>query len=250
MSSLRLCYIESVIRVDRLTKKFGKLTAVDDLNLTINPGEIFGFIGPNGAGKTTTIKMLTGVIAPTSGQIEIGGFDLQKNPVAVKKLIGYIPDDPYVYPELTGREFLWLVGQLWETKNIGQKISRLLPIYQLEQIIDGPFRDYSRGNKQKLTILAALLHQPQVLVIDEPIIGLDPASAQTTTKLFKDFAKQGGAIFVSTHTLSVAQDICQRLGVIDQGKLIFEGTIKQLEKQVHGHHDNLEQLFLKLTRHE
>lgn len=239
-----------MIKIYNLTKNFGQLKAVDNLNLEIEKGEIFGFIGPNGAGKTTTIKMLTGVLAPTSGKIEIGGFDIQTQPVEAKKLIGYIPDDPYVYPELSGREFLYLVGRLFEVENLEEKIDKLLPIYQLENIVDGPFKDYSRGNKQKLTILAALLHQPKVLVIDEPILGLDPASAQVTIKLFAKFAKNGGTIFVSTHTLSVAEEICTRIGVIDKGRLIFEGTIKKLEKVVRQKGKHLEQLFLKLTSHD
>lgn len=236
-----------MIKTTNLTKKFGPLTAVSDLTLEVKKGEIFGFIGPNGAGKTTTIKMLTGVLLPTSGQIEIGGHDITKKPIEAKKLIGYIPDDPYVYPELTGREFLYFVGRLFQIKNLTEKIKRLLPIYEIEKIIDGPFRDYSRGNKQKVTILAALLHEPKVLVIDEPILGLDPWSAQVTIKLFVDFAKKSGSIFVSTHTLSVAEKICHRIGVIDQGKLIFEGTIKALQKKVKEKGKHLETLFLKLT---
>lgn len=239
-----------MIKVSNLTKKFGKLVAVNKLNLEIKKGEIFGFIGPNGAGKTTTIKMLTGVLAPTEGKIEIGGFDIEKEPVKAKQLIGYIPDDPYVYPELTGREFLWLVGKLFEVEDLKAKIKKLLPIYKIEKIVDGPFKDYSRGNKQKLTILAALLHKPQVLVIDEPILGLDPLSAQETIKIFKDFAKKGGTIFVSTHTLNVAEKICHRIGVIDEGRLIFEGSIKELEKVVHEEGKDLERLYLKLTSHD
>lgn len=235
-----------MIKTFNLTKKFGQLVVVDNLNLEIKKGEIFGFIGPNGAGKTTTIKMLTGILAPTAGKIEIGGFDIQKEPVKTKQIIGYIPDDPYVYPELSGREFLCLMGELFRVKNLEQKIKKLPLIYKIEKIIDGPFKDYSRGNKQKLTILAALLHQPKILIIDEPILGLDPWSAQVTIKLFKDFVQKGGTIFLSTHTLSVAEEICTRIGVIDKGRLIFEGTIKELEKR--GRH--LEELYLKLTAND
>ncbi len=155
-----------MIKISNLTKKFGQLVAVNDLSLEIKKGEIFGFIGPNGAGKTTTIKILTGILLPTSGKVEIGGFDIQEKPVKAKRLIGYIPDDPYVYPELTGREFLYLAGRLFEVKNLEKEIKDLLPIYKIENIIDGSFKNYSRGNKQKLTILAAFLHQPKVLIID------------------------------------------------------------------------------------
>jgi len=239
-----------MIKTSNLTKRFGRLVAVNKLNLKIKKGEIFGFIGPNGAGKTTTIKMLTGILAPTSGKIEIGGIDIQKEPVKAKQLIGYIPDDPYVYPELSGREFLYLVGRLFRVENLEKKIEKLPTIYKIENIIDGPFKDYSRGNKQKLTILAALLHQPQVLIIDEPILGLDPWSAQVTIKLFREFVQKGGTIFVSTHTLSVAEAICERIGVIDEGKLIFEGTMEKLEKVVKEKDKHLEELYLKLTSHD
>lgn len=237
-----------MIKISNLTKKFGPLVAVDNLNLEVKKGEIFGFIGPNGAGKTTTIKIITGILAPTSGKVEVGGFDIQEKPVKAKRLIGYIPDDPYVYPELSGREFLYLVGQLFEVKNLEKKVKDLLPIYQIENIVDGPFRDYSRGNKQKLTILAAFLHGPKALVIDEPILGLDPLSAQVTIKMFKDFSRKGGAIFVSTHTLDVAEKICHRIGVIDKGRLIFEGSIRKLEKTVKEEGKHLEDLYLKLTK--
>ncbi|HUW21419.1 MAG TPA: ABC transporter ATP-binding protein [Candidatus Bathyarchaeia archaeon] len=236
-----------MIKISNLTKKFDRFLAVDNLSLQIEKGEIFGFIGPNGAGKTTTIKMLTGVLMPTSGTIEIGGYDLEKDPVKAKQLIGYIPDDPYVYPELTGREFLYLVGRLFEVKNLEEKIKKLLLVYKLEKTVDGPFKDYSRGNKQKLTILAAFLHQPEILIIDEPMIGLDPLSVQITIDLFKEFARKKGSIFVSTHTLDIAEKICDRIGVIDQGRLIFEGTIRQLEKIVKKKGQHLEELFLKLT---
>jgi len=237
-----------MIKTFGLTKRFGGLVAVDNLNLWIKRGEIFGFIGPNGAGKTTTIKMLTGVLAPTAGRVEIGGVEMTKEPVKAKRLLGYIPDDPYVYPELTGREFLYLVGELFGVKGVERKVKRLLRLYPtLEKAIDGRFKEFSRGNKQKLTILAALLHRPKVLIIDEPIIGLDPASAKRTKLLFKEFAQKGGTIFVSTHTLSVAEEICTRIGVIDEGQLIFEGTISQLRKAVRSRKGDLEELYLKIT---
>lgn len=236
-----------MIKITNLTKKFGHLVAVDHLNLEVNKGEIFAFIGPNGAGKTTTIKMITGILSPTTGSVKIGNFDIAKDPVKAKKIIGYIPDDPYVYPELTGREFLHLIGHLFAVSQIEKKIEKLLPVYGLENIIDGSFKDYSRGNKQKVTILAALLHNPEVLVIDEPILGLDPLSAQITINLFKEFSKNGGTIFVSTHTLPVAQNICHRLGIIDKGKLIFEGNLGKLQKVVGKKQENLENLYLKLT---
>ncbi|MFC1790340.1 ABC transporter ATP-binding protein [Patescibacteria group bacterium] len=236
-----------MIKVSHLTKTFGTLKAVDKLSLTVKKGEIYGFLGPNGAGKTTTIKILTGVLLPSEGQTTISGFDIVNQSISAKKIIGYIPDDPYVYPELSGREFLYFTGELFLVKNLKQKIDRLLKIYHLEKIVDAPFKNYSRGNKQKLVILAAFLHQPQVLIIDEPILGLDPLSSQITINLFKKFAQKGGTIFVSSHTLSTIEKICHRVGIIDQGKLIFEGTLKDLQKKVKDQSSHLESLFLKLT---
>ncbi|MBN1262885.1 MAG: ABC transporter ATP-binding protein [Candidatus Pacebacteria bacterium] len=236
-----------MIKIRNLTKKFGQLTAVDNLSLEIKKGEIFGLLGPNGAGKTTTIKMLTGVLLPTSGKIFIGPHNLEIFHVEAKRLIGYIPDEPYVYPELTGREFLYFIGHLFETRNLKEKIRKLLPIYDFEKTADSPFKNYSRGNKQKLTILAALLHEPRVLVIDEPILGLDPLSSQKTIKIFKDFAQKGGSILVSTHTLAIAEQICHRIGIIDQGRLIFDGNLRELSERLKEKGKHLEELYLKLT---
>lgn len=236
-----------VIKTFNLTKKFGNLTAVENLNLEVKRAEIYGLIGPNGAGKTTTIKMLTGITPPTSGRTEIGGFDIQKDPISAKKLIGYIPDVPYVYPYMTGREFLHFVGEIYEVKDKEEKIKKLLNIFPIDEMIDGYFKDFSRGTKQKLTILATLLHEPKVLIIDEPILGLDPASTQITRKLLTGFSKKGGTVFISSHTLSFIQEICGRVGIIDFGKLIFEGTLPELKEKLKAKESDLEELFLKIT---
>lgn len=237
-----------MIKTFNLTKKFGSLVAVDNLNLEVKKGEIFGFIGPNGAGKTTTIKMMVGILPATKGKVEIAGFDIEKDPLAAKKIIGYIPDIPYVYPNMTGREFLHFVGQIYQVKDKNSKIEKLIKIFPIEKMIDGFFKDFSRGTKQKLTILAALLHDPQVLIIDEPILGLDPISSQITKDLLKKFSRQGGSVFVSTHTLPVVQEICQRIGIIDKGKLIFEGTKQKLQKKLRTKEKQLEDLYLKITQ--
>lgn len=237
-----------MIKTFNLTKKFGSQVAVDNLNLNIKKGEIFGFIGPNGAGKTTTIKMMVGILPPTKGRIEIAGSDIEKKPLQAKKIIGYIPDDPYVYPQMTGREFLHFTAELFRVKNKEEKIKKLLKVFPIEKMIDGYFRDFSRGTKQKLSILAAFLHDPQILIIDEPILGLDPASSQTTKDLLKDFSRKGGTVFVCTHTLPIIQEVCDRMGIIDKGKLIFTGTITKLQEMLKTKERILEKLFLKITQ--
>lgn len=237
-----------MIKTFNLTKKFGDITAVDNLNLDIKKGEIFGFIGPNGAGKTTTIKMMVGILPPTKGRVEIKGLDNQEQPLKTKKIIGYIPDNPFVYPQMTGREFLHFVGSLHQVDNKQAKIKKLLKIFPIEKMIDGYFKDFSRGTKQKLSILAALLHGPEILIIDEPILGLDPQSSQRTKDLLKDFSQKGGTVFVCTHTLSVIKEICDRIGIIDKGKLIFKGTTEELRKKLKTKERQLEKLFLKITK--
>lgn len=237
-----------MIKTFNLTKKFGEIVAVDDLNFHIKKGEIFGFIGPNGAGKTTTIKMMVGILPPTKGRVEIAGLDNQEKPLKTKRIIGYIPDDPFVYPQMTGREFLHFVGQIYQVKAKEKKIKDLFKVFPIEEMIDGYFQDFSRGTKQKISILAALLHQPQVLIIDEPILGLDPASSQTTKGLLKQFGQKGGTVFVCTHTLPVVEEICDRIGIIDKGKVIFEGTINTLKKRLKTKEEKLEELFLKITQ--
>lgn len=237
-----------MIKTVNLTKKFGELTAVDNLNLHVKKGEIFGLIGPNGAGKTTAIKMMVGILPPTSGRVEIGGHDVQENPIQAKKLIGYIPDVPYVYPYMTGREFLYFVGRLYDTKNTKSKVDKLLKTYPVESMIDGYFKDFSRGTKQKLSILAAFLHDPKVLIIDEPILGLDPASSKKTLDLLKEFKDKKGTVFVSSHTLEVIEQICDRVAIIDRAKVVFKGTIGQLTEKLKVKEEKLEKLYFMITQ--
>lgn len=230
-----------MLKVTNLTKIFSphtpnEITAVENLNLNLKEGEIYGLIGPNGAGKTTTLKMIVGLIKPSGGQIQIGSYDLLSQPEKAKNCLGYIPDDPFIFEKLTGREFLQLVGGLFEMPKeiLSQRISQWLKVYDLENISDGLFEDYSRGNKQKIAILAALLHDPKLLVVDEPVIGLDPQSIETTKQLFLNFSAKGGTILISTHTLSFAESICHRFGILSASQLIFEGrneTKGTLEKQ-------------------
>lgn len=236
-----------MIEIKNLTKRFGGLTAVDKLSLKVKKGEIYGLIGPNGAGKTTTLKLIVGLLRPTSGQILVGGFDNQKDSLQAKSLTGYIPDDPTAYESLSGREFLNFIGSLFGMKKAEreEKIKNLLPVFNLEGVADGYFGEYSRGNKQKFVILSALMHNPKYLIIDEPVVGLDPKSALQAKVLFSDFAGRGGTILVCSHTLSYLEDLCHRIGIIKDGKLISEGTLRELSRKAKG--KTLEEMYLRIT---
>ena len=227
------CYNNVMLTVNHLTKKFGNKTVVADVSFTIQPGEIFSLIGPNGSGKTTIIKTIAGLLQPTSGEIKIAGADVVKNPEAAKLQTGYIPDEPAVWQYMTGAEFLQLTGALFcvnrDTRQ--SEAPKLLDIFGLRGIEHQYFEEYSRGNKQKFCILAALLHQPKVLLIDEPIVGLDPASAQIAKREFTKFALNGGTVLLVTHTLSVAEEIADQIGVLSQGKLIAVGTLSLLREK-------------------
>lgn len=220
-----------LLEVQNLTKVFGKTVAVDDVSLSVASKEIYGLIGPNGAGKTTTIKMITSLSKPTSGRVIICGIDLDREPESAKSHLGYIPDDPVMSGYLTGRELLRYTGLLQglSRQATEKRIKELLPVFHLESIVDGFFADYSRGNKQKVVILASRLHRPSLLVIDEPIVGLDPESVVTMEGILQDHAQEAGAVLLVTHTLSFAEKVCTRLGVLKAGKLIAEGSVSYLK---------------------
>lgn len=241
-----------MIELKNLTKKFGNFTAVDNLNLKIAPGEFFGFLGPNGAGKTTTIKMLTGLYAPTAGNIFIHGIDIQKDPVNAKMKIGYIPDEPFLYDKLTGLEYLYFSGGLYrlDKKILKDRIDKLIETFKLNEWINRLTEEYSRGMKQRIAIASALIHNPSVIVIDEPIVGLDPESALIVKKTLKELSINGTSIFMSTHLLSIAEELCDRIAIIKSGKIIFEidkDFLLNLKTRKDG---KLEELFLKLTKTE
>jgi ABC-2 type transport system ATP-binding protein len=239
-----------MLRLTNLTKKFGKFTAVNNINLEINAGDFFGFLGQNGAGKTTTIKMITGLYAPTKGTVHIGGFDIQKNHIEAKKLIGYIPDQPFLYEKLTGREFLYFCGGIYKIeKNIlRNKIDEIIDQLKIEQWVDKRTEEYSQGMKQRIVIASALVHNPALLIVDEPMIGLDPQSALVVKNVLREKASQGVAIFMSTHSLNVAEEICSRIGIIKDGQMIFEDRNEIIEQIIGTDHQNLESLFLHLTK--
>ena len=239
-----------MLKLTNLTKKFGNFTAVNNINLEINAGDFFGFLGQNGAGKTTTIKMITGLYAPTNGTVQISGYDIQKDHIEAKKLIGYIPDQPFLYEKLTGREFLYFCGGLYkiEKSKLKKKIDETIDQLKIEQWVDKRTEEYSQGMRQRIAIASAMLHNPKLLVVDEPMIGLDPQSALIVKNILKRKASEGVAIFMSTHSLNVAEEVCTRIGIIKDGQMIFEDK-KEVVEQIKGtDHLNLESLFLHMTK--
>lgn len=242
--------MDNILHIKNLTKVFGNLTAVNNVSFSVSKGEIFSLIGPNGSGKTTIAKSIVGLVKPTSGKITIAGKDIVGSPVEAKSTLGYIPDEPHAWNHLTGEEFLHLVGTLFNMEEDKRKkrVAELLNIYDLRGIEKGYFQNYSRGNKQKFSILASLLHNPGLLVIDEPIVGLDPKSISTTKDLFIKYVKAGGTILMVTHMLPIAEELADRIGVLDNGELIAIGSLSELRKKVNlKKQDDLEKIYLFLT---
>jgi len=238
-----------MIRTVGLTKHYGKLVAVDHLDLHVKPGEIFGFLGPNGAGKTTTIKMLVGMLQPTGGEIHLNGTDALADPLGAKRILGYIPDRPYLYDKLTAMEFLHFVGGLYgmpreEIEKLGVE---LLGMFELSEWADQLIENFSHGMKQRLITSAALLHRPKVLIVDEPMVGLDPKGARLVKRIFRQLAEGGRTVFMSTHTLEVAEEVCDRIAIINQGKIIALGTMAELRSSDANADGRLESIFLELT---
>ncbi|MBW2607558.1 MAG: ABC transporter ATP-binding protein [Deltaproteobacteria bacterium] len=238
-----------MIELKDLTKKYVDFPAVDNLNLSIQKGEIFGFIGPNGAGKTTTIKMMGGILEPTSGSVMIAGISMKDHPEKAKSKIGFIPDRPYLYEKLTGMEFLKFVGDLYgvDSDIFSKKAGQHLKMFSLLDWSNELIESYSHGMKQRLIMAAALLHDPEVIIVDEPMVGLDPVAIMMVKDLFRNLAKQGVTVFMSTHTLKIAEDICDRIGIIHKGHLIATGTTEDLQREAQVTDADLEQVFLNLT---
>jgi len=212
----------AVVELRGVSKKYIHTLAVKDLDLSVHRGEFFGFLGPNGAGKTTTIKMITGLVKPTKGVVRVAGIDVQENPVGVKRLLGYIPDTPYIYERLTAREFLNLVGGLYDMNRdlVEKRIDWLFDLFGVGEWGEDFAGEYSHGMRQKIVMASALLHDPELLVIDEPMVGLDPQSQRLVKDILTELVKRGTTIFMSTHTLSVAAELCTQIALISKGKLI------------------------------
>jgi ABC-2 type transport system ATP-binding protein len=238
-----------MIRLTNLTKKYGKFIAVDGIDLQIRRGELFGFLGPNGAGKTTTMRMIAGILQPTSGKIEIAGDDVAVDPLKAKSRLGFIPDRPFVYDKLTGAEFLRFVAALYgqDGDPIERRMDELLDLFELTPWKDELVESYSHGMRQKLIISSALLHRPEVIVVDEPMVGLDPKGQKFLKDLFRAFVERGGTVLMSTHTLDMVEEMCDRIGIISGGRMLTCGTMAEVRHQTAGGDAKLEELFLKLT---
>jgi ABC-2 type transport system ATP-binding protein len=238
-----------MIELSQLTKRYGRFTAVAGIDLTIPKGELYGLLGPNGAGKTTTMRMIAGILQPTSGTVRIAGIDIQAQPLVAKAHLGFIPDRPFVYDKLTGAEFLRFVAGLYGQggRIIERRIDELLELFELDAWKDELTEAYSHGMRQKLIISSALVHRPDVIVVDEPMVGLDPKSARLLKDLLREFVTRGGTVLMSTHTLEIAEAMCDRIAIVHAGRIAAEGTMDALRIQTSSGDASLEELFLKLT---
>jgi ABC-2 type transport system ATP-binding protein len=228
----------------------GKVRAVDDMTLTVRPGEIFGFLGPNGAGKTTTIKMIVGLLRPDAGRVVVEGHDVEKEPLAAKQVTTYVPDFPAVYERLTGLEYLNFIGDVYGVPKEDRiaRIDKWLEIFEIAPAVGNPIQSYSHGMKQKIVLTAALLPAPRVMVLDEPLVGLDPRAAHQLKEMFREHCDAGGTLFFSTHVMEVAEKLCDRIGIIHRGKLVACGTMEELKKIDRTEAgQSLEEIFLELT---
>ncbi|HVR39605.1 MAG TPA: ABC transporter ATP-binding protein [Thermoanaerobaculia bacterium] len=233
-----------MIEIIDFTKKYGDFLAVDRLSLKVEPGEIFGFLGPNGAGKTTTIRALAGLSLPTTGTVRVGGADVVADSVRAKSIIGYVPDRPYLYEKLTGRELLQFVVNLYrkEWRDCEARAMHLLHYFDIDDWVDARIENLSHGMKQKLVIVSALVHDPKVLVIDEPMVGLDALAQRQVKLLMRSLADEGKTVFLTTHTMAVAEAVCDRIAIINRGRIVAMGTTAELKKDI-----ALEDAFLALT---
>lgn len=240
-----------MIDITGVTKRYGTKLAVQDLTLHVPAGELFAFLGPNGAGKTTTIKMLCGLLFPSAGVVRVGGFDLVSHGDEARALISYVPDQPFLYEKLTGREFLQFTADLYAMPpaRSREKIAEVIELFHLQEFADDLTERYSHGMRQRTVFAAALVHEPRLLIADEPTVGLDPKSIRELKTLLRQLATDGMTVFLSTHTLDIAQELADRIGIIDRGRLIGCGTMTDLRKQA-AMDGNLEELFLKITSEE
>ena len=237
-----------MIQIEGLTKHYGDFPAVSGIDLTVRRGELFGLLGPNGAGKTTTLRMIAGILQPSAGTILIGGISLARDPVAAKAKLGFIPDRPFIYEKLTGTEFLRFVAGLYGQTgtDVGRRGEELLALFDLLDWKDELVESYSHGMRQKLIIASAFVHRPDVIVVDEPMVGLDPKAARLLKDLFRAYVERGNTIVMSTHTLEVAETLCDRVAIVQSGRIAAMGTMEELRSST-GADSSLEEIFLRLT---
>ena len=240
-----------MIRIANVTKNYGRKTAVRELTLDIAEGELFAFLGPNGAGKTTTIKMIAGLLRPTLGEISVCGFDVQRQYIEAKRRMAYVPDQPYLYDKLSGFEFLEFVGEMYGLGRDERRkeIARLSEVFDMEGFLDHLTESYSHGMKQRVVLAGTLLHKPKVMVVDEPLVGLDPHTSRLVKGIFRDTARAGTTIFMSTHVISIAEDVADRVGIILEGRVAALGTVAELRRQAN-HDGKLEDVFFKITEEQ
>ena len=241
-----------MIKAKAVEKRYGSFQALKPIDLHVRKGEVFGFLGPNGAGKTTLIRMLAGVMPPTSGTVEIGGFSMATDAINAKKIVGYIPDRPYLYEKLTAREMLRFIGGIYgvASSDIESRGEELLVEFGLGQVGDQLVEGFSHGMKQRLTFCAALLHKPQLVIVDEPMVGLDPQGARQAKNLFRKIADEGNTVFLSTHSLDVAQEVCDRLVILNKGAIVAMGSYKEIRSSAHPDATDLEEVFLRIMSEE
>ncbi len=239
-----------MIEVRNLTKSYGRIKAVKDVSFTAYSGQVLTFLGPNGAGKSTTIKAITGLIRPSSGKVTLAGFDVIRQSVSAKARLGYVPDRPYLYQKLTGRELLRFLGSLRKIKDHEAKAQSWLEFFQLQDFANELIETYSHGMRQKLTFITALLHDPQILIIDEPMVGLDPRAAKQVRKLMREYALKGNTVLLTTHSMEVAETIADRVLLINKGQIAAEGSLEELQGQIGNNRADLEDIFLKLTEEQ
>jgi ABC-2 type transport system ATP-binding protein len=240
-----------MIELDNVVKRYGTKTAVDGLTLRLEQGELFAFLGPNGAGKTTTIKMICGLLFPTAGRVRVGGFDLQEQGDQARQMLSYVPDMPFLYEKLTGREFLRFIAEMYglpKDREAG-RVEQVIELFSLRDFIDDLTERYSHGMRQRTVFAAALLHEPRVLVVDEPTVGLDPRSVRLLKDVLRRLSAEGTTVFLSTHSLDIAQELAHRIGIVDHGRLIGCGTLDVLRRQANSD-GSLEEVFLRLTEEE
>lgn len=241
---------DTIVSLRKLRKQYGSFTAVDELNLEVPTGKVFGVLGPNGAGKTTSLKMITGLLEPTSGTIIIDGVDTSVDPTYTKSITGFIPDRPYVYDKLTAFEYLRFIGGLYHMTgaHASKRIGELLELFELSEWADGLIESFSHGMKQRVVFAGALLPEPKVLVVDEPMVGLDPKGHKLVKELFRSLTeKDGMTILLSTHTLEVAEEVCDEIAIVNHGKIVAQGNLNELRTKSGQEGGSLEQVFLKIT---
>ena len=240
-----------MIELEHVTKKYGTKVAVNGLDLTIGRGELFAFLGPNGAGKTTTIKMICGLLFPTEGTVRVGGYDILAEGDRARQLLSYVPDTPFLYEKLSGREFLQFIGEMYglPDDHLARRLAEVIDLFGLDEFVDDLTERYSHGMRQRTVFASALLHQPRILIVDEPTVGLDPRSVRLLKDLLREEAARGVTVFLSTHTLDIAQELADRIGIVERGRLVGCGTLDGLRRQA-ALDGSLEEVFLKLTEEE